>query len=177
MKSRSAKKEHSPKTSPVKFPPTLSTAKEWERLAKRLAKVIEDLEEDEYLIISEKKRNVYVQFAAQGFFGMRVEAAGNEFLGVDVQLPKDAQRTLRSLGWLSPTYVKTKVRSEPPDGSCNYYIDADTSVPFAVLARVAIQTLQQFYRTRHPGDLQYKAFGSSGYMIRFPSLGLKRNDK
>jgi hypothetical protein len=172
MKSQPNKKRVTKKTSIRKNSSALS--KEWELLSKRLALVIADLEEDEYLIISEKVRKIYVQFSAQGYYGMRMEAIGNEFLDPADRLAKDAQQTMRSMGWRLPTYKKAKVDSEPPVGSCNYYIDADKPVSFAQLAAVAVQSLQHVYCTRHPGVLQYKAFGPDGYSIRFPTLGLKK---
>ena len=172
MKSQSKKKRVTKKTAIMKNSAALS--KEWELLGKRLALVIADLEEDDYLIISEKERNIYVQFSAQGYYGMRMEAVGNEFLDRADRLTRDVQRTLRLLGWRMPTYKRAKVDSEPPVGSCNYYIDADKPVSFSQLAAVAVQTLQQVYCTRHPGALQYRALGPDGYSIRFPTLGLKK---
>ena len=172
MKSQSNKKRVTKKTAIIKNSSALS--REWELFGKRLALVIADLEEDEYLIISEKRRKIYVQFSAQGYYGMRMEAIANEFLDPADRLTRDALRTLRSLGWRLPTYKRAKVDSEPPVGSCNYYIDADKPVSFSQLAAVAVQTLQYVYCTRHPGALQYRAFGDDGHSIRFPTLGLKK---
>ena len=45
-------------------------------------------------------------------------------------------------------------------------------VDFAELASVAVQSLREVYRVRHPGELQYTAFGDM--QIRFPTLRIKR---
>jgi hypothetical protein len=106
----------------LRFSQALSTKKEWQNLAGRLAMVIADLDEDEYLIISEKERNVYVQFAAQGFFGMRVEATSPEFFfESDVKFSEEEKKALPAMGWRKPTYVRKPDMDEPPGGSCNYY--------------------------------------------------------
>ncbi len=173
MKKRSSKERSSQAITLPKYAKALS--KEWKLLGDRLALAIADLDEDEYLIVGEKTRNVYVQFSAQGFFGMRMEAVSNEFLEQDDKLSKEELRSLRSLGWRPPTYVRSKVAQEPPVGSCNYYLDADNPVPYKKMASIAMETLQNVYRTRHPTALQYKAFSSTGYLIRFPTLGLKRD--
>ena len=123
--------------------------------------------------LSQKMRNVYVQFTAQGFYGMRIEAVGNEFLEPSDQLIKDDVQKLLKIGWHSPTYKRSKADPEPPVGSCNYYIDVDKPVPYSKLAAIATRTLQQVYCTRHPGYLQYNAIGPN-YSVRFPTLGLKR---
>lgn len=151
-----------------------STEQEWRNLARRLALVIADLEEDEYLIVTEKKRIVYVQFAAQGFFGMRVEAVSPSFFELDVRFSKKEKKRLLAMGWRNPTYVWEPGMNEPPDGSCNYYMDV-VSPSYAALAELAVRTLREVYRTRHPSSLQYKAFGEEGHSIRFPTLGLKRD--
>lgn len=161
------------------FPKAPSTEEEWKNLITRLALVIADLSEDEYLVVSEKKRVVYVQFAAQGFFGIRVEAVSRAFSGSDVNFSKKKKKILRAMGWRKPTYAKKPGVAEPPDGSCNYYIDA-RSASCEELATLAVRTLRDVYCTRHPSSLQYYAFGKEmekDYDIRFPTLGLKREKK
>jgi hypothetical protein len=55
-------------------------AQAWAALSQKLAYILSKLEQDQYLIISEKTRNRYVQFACQGEVGMRVEVTSNHFL-------------------------------------------------------------------------------------------------
>jgi len=159
----------------MQFPRPLSTKREWEKLTERLAAVLADLDEDEFLILSEKQRNVYVQFVAQGFFGMRVETTSQAFLGPGFDFSKQDKKVLRALGWREPTYIMDPDGDNPPDGSCNFFVDAG-STSFSVLADLTVRTLRDVYHTWRPGSLQYRAFGSSGYGIRFPSLGLKREE-
>ena len=71
---------------------------EWARFSSNLALVLADLEEDEYLIISVKKTGLFVQFAAQGQFGMRAEAASNNY-PKDKTMPQDVCVVMRDLGW------------------------------------------------------------------------------
>lgn len=183
MKKQSIRKLPRSASNAIRFPQSLSTKQEWLNLAQRLTLVLGDMDEDEYLILSEKKRTVYIQFAAQGAFGMRVEAVSEALCGPDVTLSKEDKKTLKRLGWSSPTYTKqpnSSQRPSPsqsPNGSCNYYVGTDASIPFTVAAELAVRTLSRVYHTRHPGVLQYRAYGSEGYDIRFPSLGLKRAQK
>ena len=50
---------------------------DWPPFAKTLASVLAKLEEDQFLIVPVKQSNQYVQFAAQGSFGMRTETTSN----------------------------------------------------------------------------------------------------
>jgi type III secretion system-like peptide-binding chaperone len=150
----------------------------WERFQRRLAEVLPDLSEDEYLIITRKQTNQFVQFAAQGQHGMRVEAVGNEFLSASAQLSDESIASLVAMGWHAPTYALTTKpadEDEPADGSPNFYLDAATPVPFGELAALAVRTLREIHRISHPGWLEYATLSADeGLSIRFPSLGIKR---
>jgi len=148
--------------------------KEWDRLADNLAVCLADLSEDEFLTLSSKCANYFVQFAAQGQFGMRIEATSNAYVAPpEAVLSADAYSAMAELGWKSPTGVPG---SEPrdPDGSPNFFLDLALPVNFRRVADMAVKTLRQVYRIPHPGQLQYKSFDSSGIEIRFPNLRLKR---
>lgn len=150
--------------------------KEWDRLADNLAVCLADLSEDEFLILSSKRANHFVQFAAQGHFGMRIEATSNAYVAPpEAVLSADAYSAMAELGWKSPTGVPG---SEPrdPDGSPNFFLDLALPVDFRRVADMAVKTLRQVYRIPHPGQLQYKSFDSSGIEIRFPNLRLKREE-
>jgi hypothetical protein len=54
--------------------------KDWRDFTKNLAACLGELAEDEYLIISRKRANQYVQFAGQGAYGIHAEAACNEYI-------------------------------------------------------------------------------------------------
>jgi hypothetical protein len=51
----------------------------WPAFEKRLAETLAALEEDQYLVVSAKRGWAYVQFAAQGSFGLRAECVGNKY--------------------------------------------------------------------------------------------------
>lgn len=137
--------------------------------------VLADLDEDEFLILITKSTDHFVQFAAQGASGMRVEAQNNSFIETEeYKLSEKAHAQLLSLGWNEPTYEFSIDETEPPDGSPNYYIDIAVPVPYAPLAALAIETLQQIYNVRYPSELKYAAFSYEGVQIRFPLLGIQR---
>ncbi len=150
---------------------------EWERFIEALAECLTDLNEDEYLIISYKRANYYVQFAGQGRFGMRVEAACNQYiLPPEAWLDWDDYRAMASLGWHRATSPPPeKLQGKPdPDGSPNFFIDADYPVDSRKIAQLTVQTFRTVYRIDHPGNLEYKAFNKDGAQIRFPTLHIKR---
>jgi hypothetical protein len=69
------KKKTKPEAEPMKE--QASADQEGERFTGDLAICLADLSEDEFLILSSKRKNYFVQFAAQRQFGMRIEAASN----------------------------------------------------------------------------------------------------
>jgi type III secretion system-like peptide-binding chaperone len=96
----------------------------WAQFASELAHTLADLDEDEFLAITKKKDWYYVQFAAQGSFGMRAEATSNGYLNDDAKLSEQACAKLLNLGWNAPTYVPDDFYPErnDPDGSPNYFL-------------------------------------------------------
>ncbi len=147
---------------------------EWDRFTIDLAICLADLLEDEFLVLTSKRANYFVQFADQGQFGMRIEATSNVYVDPpEAVLSADAYTAMDELGWKSPTGVPG---SEPrdPDGSPNFFLDLANPVDFKRVAGLAVQTLRQVYRIQHPGQLQYKSFSSTGGEIRFPTLRIKR---
>lgn len=157
---------------PGAFSKSPSIDEEWHRFAERLSVVIGHLRKHDFLIISEKKRNVYIQFAAGGSLGMRVEAVSEQFYP---NLGKNEKETLRDFGWRPPTYVLGPRSKGPPHGSCNYYIDV-SKMSSSTLADLVVRTFCDVYRTRRPTALQYRAFSDTGdhhYEIRFPLLDVK----
>jgi hypothetical protein len=161
----------------LKEPP--SADQEWQRLTVDLALCLGDLLEDEYLIISSKRLNYYVQFADQGKFGMRVEATSNTYLDPGAgELSTDAYAAMEQLGWKFPTGVPSP--SPDTDGSPNFFMDLSRPVDFASVAELAVKTFRRIYFIDHPGRLQYKSFLGTGgrpdTQIRFPTLRIKREE-
>ena len=160
---------------PIKSPPDSEEA--WGQFEQALAAVLGDMAEDEYLVISRKGTDYFVQFAAQGSFGMRAEAVSNTYIRRPSPLSEEACQRLNDLGWKSPTYAPPDVVDEPADGSPNFYLDAAVPVPYNVLAHLAVMSLRTVYGVRHPGELQYGGFTADGYPLVVPSLMIKRETR
>ena len=159
---------------PVPLAQSPSTDKAWLDFGKRLALALADMDDGEHLIVEEKKRTVYVQFAALGLSGMRAEAVSTAFYHPSVELSQADLDALRALGWNPPTYIQSASLPAPKDGSCNYYRALDYPDSYSAVAELAVRTLRMVYHTPHPRFLQYKAFASAGYQIRFSTLDLER---
>lgn len=146
----------------------------WPPFADRLAAVLAQLEEDQYLIVSVKGSNRFVQFAAQGFFGMRVETTSNSYLAKAEQLNKRQVATLIDAGWNDPTGAPEETTPEKdPDGSPNFFLEFANPVAFDEVANLTVCTFAEILRVPYPGSLQYQAFDSEGRALALPELGLK----
>lgn len=141
----------------------------WRRFESALAEALANLGEDGSLVISHTASNASVRFAG-GTNAMRAEAVSNTSLPDDAQLLPSACDGLLKLGWNPPTYIPVKGLAQPADGSSNFYIDAATPVPHAQLAGIAVASLRGAYRVRHPGELEYAAYGHHAATIRLPGL-------
>src|SRR5574338_87685 len=86
-------------SAPVSAPPRRSA--DWPAFAQRLASVLGALQEDQYLVVSLKGTDRYVQFAAQGHWGLRAECVSNEYLSGPERLDERQLARLRDLGWRS----------------------------------------------------------------------------
>jgi hypothetical protein len=166
---------------PPRLPESPVSAAAWEEFQRHLTEVLPDLSEDEYLIITRKQTNQFVQFAAQGRHGMRAETVGNAYLEPATQLTAASVASLVTMGWRAPTLKpkRTSQEEEPPDGSPNFFLDAATPVPYGHLAALAVKALREVYRVGHPGQLEYTGASSvdDWVSIRFPSLGIKRESR
>ena len=175
--------------------PTPTADMEWARLTKDLSLCLADLVEDEYLVLSHKRANYSVQFAAQGQFGMRAEAASNAYIvPEEARLTPEDYVTMAELGWRIPTDAIQESRSQvldltghlpriltenpvlDPDGCRNFFVDVSYPIDFGVLSELGVRTFREVYSVRHPLMLQYKAFNRDGVEIRFPTLRLKRKE-
>ena len=147
----------------------------WTTLAGALAICLTELEEDEFLILSYKRANYFVQFAAEGGFGMRAEASSNAFIEPDASLIEQQYEAMAALGWQRATQLRSETGvSDDPDGSPNFFLDVALPVNHAALAQLAVASFRTVYGLKHPGELQYSSFAVDGTSIRFPTLGLKR---
>lgn len=148
----------------------------WVPFVHRLAQALEKLLEDQYLIITKKGTNEFVQFAGQGFFGLRVETISNHFRSDQNQLTDVQIANLIEIGWSAPTNnPEESTPANDPDGSPNYFIEFPTPLYVIEIAQMAVKTLTDVLHIGHPAFLEYEAFCTDGDSIALPNLGLKRS--
>ncbi|OGT88615.1 MAG: hypothetical protein A2286_03235 [Gammaproteobacteria bacterium RIFOXYA12_FULL_61_12] len=158
---------------PLDAPRRLSVA--WLPFAEGLAASLGVLEDDQSLVISVKRSNRYVQFAAQGAHGMRTETTCNSYLAKSERLDARQIAALAEAGWHAPTGKPGESTPEnDPDGSPNFFRQFPVPVPLKSVADLAVSTLAEILRVPHPGFLEYEAFDADGQVILLPGLGLKR---
>lgn len=147
----------------------------WPAFTERLAPVLAMLAEDQFLVISVKGSNRFVQFAAQGSFGMRAETTSNSYLAESEQLDAGQIAALIQAGWSAPTGgPKASTPELDPDGSPNFFIEFPDPVPFGDVAKLSVHTLAEVLRVPHPGFLEYEVGNVDGTPLELPALGLKR---
>ncbi len=162
------------KPSPAKVVPPSRISVAWPPFAKRLAEVLAKLKEDQFLVVSLKDSNRFVQFAAQGAFGMRAETTSNNYLTKQEQLDSRQIAALVELGWLDPTGAPSEsTPDKDPDGSPNFFCEFGHPVQFENLANLTVRTLTEVIRVPHPGRLEYAAYDTENNEIELPELGLR----
>lgn len=148
---------------------------DWSTLAKSLSSTLRKLKEDQYLIISIKRSSQFIQFAAQGLFGMRLEVASNYYLPDTEQLSDQQMAALNALGWNSPTRnPEHSTPEDDPHGSPNFFIDVAVPWKAKELAVLAVRTFAEVLNVSHPSGLVYEAFAKGGDSLPLPALGLRR---
>jgi hypothetical protein len=154
-------------------PPRRSAA--WPPFERALADALACLEDDQFLIVGVARTHRYVQFAGQGARGLRAEASGNAYLAPGERLgPRQLER-LCALGWHAPTGTPAESTPErDPDGSPNPFVDWPVPVPFADVARAAVDTLVDVMAVDDPARLEYQAFDADGRTLDLPALMLRR---
>jgi len=88
----------------------------WKLFARELATALGGLEEDEWLILSLKHRNRFVQFVNQGGAGFRAEAVSDFHFEDGDRLGERDRGALLQLGWDAPTNLPDEF-GHRPDGS------------------------------------------------------------
>jgi len=145
----------------------------WPAFHERLTETLKAMTEDQFLILVRKETNHFVQFAAQGFYGMRAEVVCNSYLTGPERLSDEDEAMLRAFGWADPTSGPGVPPELDPDGSPNYFKEWDAPVDHAEVADLAVRTLIEVLGLPHPGWLEYTAFDFEGNKLVLPSLGLK----
>jgi hypothetical protein len=143
------------------------------RFAHELVLALRGLEEDEWLVLSLKRRNRFVQFMNQGGAGFRVEAVSDYFLNDDDRLSEADRALLLEMGWSPPTNLPDEF-GHKPDGSPNYFLDLANPVPLYDLTALAVNTLNDVHGATHPNSLEYSTGSGANTSIRFPNLGIRR---
>ena len=149
------------------------TVEAWKCFAHELANALRALEEDEWLILSLKHRNRFVQVMNQGGAGFRAEAVSDFYLDDGDHLSEHDHGALLELGWDAPTNLPDEF-GHRPDGSPNFFLDLGHPVPLDELALLAVNTLLHVYGAVHPNALEYSTGSVDNASIRFPSLGIRR---
>ncbi len=147
----------------------------WPAFAENLETALAQLEPDQYLIVSVRRSKRFVQFAAQGADGMRIEAASNGCLDSSESLDECQLRTLIGAGWHPPAGSPTPaLPAGDPAGSPNFHLDFPAPVDFRSVAALAVTTLVEIFQVPHPGCLEYVANRFQGEALELPGLGLRR---
>jgi hypothetical protein len=140
---------------------------EWLALTTRLGEALGCLEAGQFLILQTRDDEpYYVQFAAGGAEGLKMEAVSNRFLQGWRQLDDVAHGRLRRLGWRPPTDIG--------DGPVNWWRLFPAGCPMDGVADLAVATLRKVFEVPRPGGLVYHAFTRRGEEILLPTLGLER---
>ncbi len=151
-----------------------NVAVEWPAFAKKLTTVLRTLKDDEFLILSEKGTNHFVQFSEQGEDGMRVETTSNAYLQGAERLNSMQVAALKKAGWLPPTGNPSEAtHDKDPDGSPNFFVQFPARRSCKTVVDLAVHTLTDILHVLHPGWLEYEAFNDEGTPIDLPSLGLQ----
>src|SRR5450830_198077 len=87
------------KSEASKLTPSRYLSVAWAPFSQKLAAALAKLEEDQFLILSVKRSNRFVQFAAQGSFGMPMETTSNSDLAKTEQLDQRHISILIVAGW------------------------------------------------------------------------------
>jgi hypothetical protein len=156
----------------------LRLSKDWKVFAIKLSGVLSKMVEDQMLVISDKHSKRFIQFAAQGGFGLRAEISSNAYLSESDRLTGIQIAQLIQAGWGAPTGKPGESTPESdPDGSPNFFIDFPAPIETARIATQAVTALSEILRIPHPGFLQYEAFDTDGKTLVFSRLGIKRMEK
>jgi len=152
-----------------------AVSQDWIPFAEKLDYVLSKMKTGQFLIISARSGNRFVQFACQGEWGMRVEVASNHFLKGKDRLNRRQMSWLCLHGWKAPTgNVLQATPEKDPDGSPNFYADCPAPVANDVIAHQAIEAFIFGLEIPHPAWLIYEARDTDDKSLSFNELGLKR---
>ena len=159
-------------------------SKPWTAFAHKLATALAKLEQDEFLCLSVKGSEKYVQFSLEWVFGMRVDTTSNICLPEKERLNEQQIASLIAAGWCAPTWSPDEPMPDLPltdvllpdndkDLCPNYFVDLNLPVAFDTVADLAVHTFANILRVASPKQLEYYAYDDNDEPIEFPELGLK----
>lgn len=154
------------------------TSLRWYEFAHNLVGVLRLFENEQYLVISKKQGNRYVQFVKRprrkrDVPEIRLEVVSNAFLAESERLPQNHIEMLFDLGFDSPTHG----RGDLPvaNGSPNYHRDFQEPFDAALIARVASVALRDVLKVVRPALLEYRSFQEpGGFDVTLPTLGIDK---
>ena len=112
---------------------------DWDAFEARLAKTLSELEEDQHMELCLKHSNRYVQFMAQGSYGLRMETTSNAYLDKKEQYNRTERARMLNLGWSAPTGAPARATPEnDPDGSPNFFIQWEVPLDCVKVAALAV---------------------------------------
>jgi len=142
----------------------------WAAFERDLALTLSFLK-NEFLVISSKTGNRFVQFNARPDEGVLAETVSNAYLEAGEKLDEAQLAALAGLGWLAPTRAPDEA---PAKGSPNFFREFPTPVSFSEIARLATRTLSEVHGLPGPEALEYHAFDDPGRPVTLPGLHLDR---
>ena len=164
---------------PAKYKPvSLSVLPEgWKNFAQKLAGILAELEENDYLCLTIKRSGLYVRFSLEGKSEMRVEATSNIFLDEQEQMDEEQIASMIASGWGVPTVtLEDLIDFDDSGGSPNFFLDLNSPVPFETVANLVVHTFAEILRVPTTGELEYYACDEEDVPLEFPELGLKFED-
>lgn len=144
----------------------------WKAFESAVAGVLAVLKDGQFVTLSRKRTNYFVQFASRGRAGLRAEAVSNTYLKGKARLGKAQVAALERLGWNQATRTGGETKG---GGSPNFFRDCARRVKPAVPSRLAIATLRTVFGVRRPSELEYWASTLQGGEIILPTLGIAQD--
>lgn len=147
----------------------------WANFLKKLVTELTGLEAGQWMLLQKlNSESDWVQFAAQGKAGFRLETKSNWYRSDTDQLTPEQVQGLLLLGWLPPT--GSDEESNPvsdPHGSPNFFVQLPVKLSRKDLDSLVTKTFIDVLGVAEPDGLAYKAFNRAGNSVPLPDLGLK----
>ena len=147
----------------------------WSIFTRGLARTLDELAEGEFLIISRRRINHFVQFASGGDEGIRAEAVNNTYIEpLHAVLTVEQYEAMDALGWQRATQQPPElVEGDNPPGSPNFFRNIECWQSRDDLAAVATATLRDVYGVSSPRRLVFEAFHRDWGPIDCPHLPIE----